>query len=249
MVGKQRSKNFNGHLFWRGRIHSYTRFFMRPDSSGGTLFLASEQISIGDMRQLARVVRRLIVGPVSDWYRFWETIAQLESLAGLGRGVSINGPVQFGNPLRTTLAEDVSINPGFRCNGAGKLTVGPHVHFAPNVTILTSNHRFEVPDSLPYDETRVAEDVTIDACVWIGDRVLIVPGVTVGEGAILAAGSVVTRDVEPLAIVGGAPAKLIRYRNREAYESLRAQGKYLNWPRDYDLVNRRKTQIRRRART
>ncbi|MBX7167446.1 MAG: acyltransferase [Pirellulales bacterium] len=137
------------------------------------------------------------------------------------------------------------MNPGFVSKGTGRLFIGSHVHMGEHVTIITDNHNFEVPLTLPYDKGHVAKDVVIGDCVWLGDRVLIVPGVTIGEGAVVAAGSIVTRDVPPLAIVGGAPAKVIRERNREAYEHLKAAGSYLGMPRDHDLVNRRRVRLRR----
>ena len=192
-----------------------------------------------------RAARKFVLRPLRKWYVYWDTLNTLESLASIGKGVAINGPVYFGNPEGTYLSEDVSIRAGFASKGEGKLTIGSHVHFGENITILTSNHNFDRPESLPYDGTRIPKDVTIGQCVWIGEGVLIVPGVSVGEGAILAAGAVVTSDVPPLAIAGGVPAAVIRYRDKEAYEGLKSKGLYLNWPRDYDLVNGRRTQLSR----
>jgi chloramphenicol O-acetyltransferase type B len=193
-----------------------------------------------------RLFRKLVLRPLHDWYSYWDTVNQVESLASLGPGLAVNGPVDFGNPGSTHLAEDVSINAGFAAKGTGRLTIGSHVHFGEQVKILTSNHNFEQPECLPYDHQRNDKDVKIGDCVWIGDQVVIVPGVTVGEGAVLAAAAVVTRDVSPLAIVGGSPAAVIRYRDTQTYEALKAKGHYLNWPRDCDVVNGKKTHLKRR---
>jgi acetyltransferase-like isoleucine patch superfamily enzyme len=195
------------------------------------------------MRLLFRSVRKFLIAPAVRWYRTWEAVIALEECARVGAGVSINGPIRFGNPSATILGDDVSINPGFRSAGGGRLNIGSHVHMGSNITILTENHNFERPESLPYDKLRIPKDVTIGDSVWIGDGVMITPGVTIGEGAIVAAGAVVSNDVKPRMIVGGAPAKCIRERDHEGYDA--AQGKYLSWPRDYDLVNRRRVQIRR----
>jgi maltose O-acetyltransferase len=83
---------------------------------------------------------------------------------------------------------------------------------------------------LPYDKVRIKKAVVIEDCVWIGESVCIVPGVTIGEGAIVAMGSVVTRDVPPLAVVGGAPARVIKMRDAEIYWKLKSEGKFINWP-------------------
>lgn len=91
--------------------------------------------------------------------------------------------------------------------------------------IITENHNYE-GEKLPYDTTYIRKNVTIGDCVWVGSRVIIMGGVSIGEGAIIAAGSVVTKDVPPLAIVGGNPAKLIKYRDAEHYYRLKEQKKF-----------------------
>ena len=57
-----------------------------------------------------------------------------------------------------------------------------------------------------------ARKVTVSSDVWIGARVIILPGVTIGQGAIIAAGAVVTKDVPPFSVVGGVPARVIKFR-------------------------------------
>lgn len=191
-------------------------------------------------------LRKFIVDPIVHWYQRMALIRTLELIAEVGPGVSIRGPLGIGNPANTFFGEDLSINPGFVCKGRGKLTVGAHVHMGEHITIITDNHNFEKPEHLPYDSVRIVGDVTIGDCVWIGDRALILPGVNIGEGAIIAAGAVVTKDVPPLTIVGGNPAKEIRSRDRDNYHMLREQDRYILWPRDYDRVNRVKVRLRRK---
>ena len=101
---------------------------------------------------------------------------------------------------------------GLNCRVAGPLSIGDDVMMAPNVTIVTQNH--EVSDlSIPMRlQTAPKKKVVIGNDVWIGSRVTIMPGVTLGDGCVIGAGAVVTRDVPPYAVVGGVPAKIIRYR-------------------------------------
>ena len=82
-----------------------------------------------------------------------------------------------------------------------------------DVTIITRNHRFDRTD-IPMMEQGFEEErpVYIGNDVWIGDRALILPGVHVGDGSIIAAGAVVTKDVPPHSIVAGVPARKIRDR-------------------------------------
>jgi maltose O-acetyltransferase len=94
-------------------------------------------------------------------------------------------------------------------DGRGGLSIGDYVSISPGVWILTDSH--DMHDPLFRE---VLAPVTIGNHAWIGSRALILPGVTVGEGAVVAAGAVVTSDVEPYTVVGGVPARPIGTRNR-----------------------------------
>ncbi len=91
--------------------------------------------------------------------------------------------------------------------------------------IITENHNYE-GEAIPYDSTNITKKVIIEDNVWFGNRVLVTGNVTISEGAIIAAGSVVVKDVPYCAIVGGNPAKVIKYRDIAHYESLKAQRKF-----------------------
>lgn len=101
---------------------------------------------------------------------------------------------------------------GVNCSVHGPITIGDNVMMGPDVTILTQTHNIERTD-IPMGQQgmRVAE-VVIGNDVWIGMRVIIMPGVKVGDGVVIGAGAVVTKDVPAFAIVGGVPAKVIKYR-------------------------------------
>lgn len=94
----------------------------------------------------------------------------------------------------------------------GKVVIEDNVIFGPNVSVFSENHNFENPD-LPVNVQGVnRKGVTIKRGVWIGTRAVILDGVTIGENSIIAAGSVVNKEVLPYSIVGGVPAKLIKTR-------------------------------------
>lgn len=104
---------------------------------------------------------------------------------------------------------------GLSCRVTGPLSIGDDVMMAPGVMIFTQNH--ETSDLTRPMRLQTAEKlkVTIGNDVWIGANALILPGITVGSGVIIAAGAVVTKDVPDYAVVGGNPARIIKYRNEQ----------------------------------
>ena len=194
------------------------------------------------------VVDRWGVRPVRRWWLRQSALRQLSQLAELGDGVTVNGAVRFGSPATTHLGDDVSINDGLVTVGSGSLVIGSHVHFGEGIRILTENHHFRDAEALPYDAVRVPGDVVIGDGVWIGSWSTIMPGVTIGDGAIIGGASVVTRDVEDCTIVGGAPSRPIGSRDPEHFRRLTSEGSWIGWPRDLDVVIGRHMQAPRKAR-
>ena len=143
--------------------------------------------------------------------------------AARGVNVEIVPRCRFENPEHIRIGNHVFINSGAAFHGVGGLWIGDNISFSPNVQIHTSNHRYE-GDALPYDRYSILRPVRIESHAWIGANALICPGVTIGEGAIVAMGSVVTRDVPPLALVGGNPARVIKQRDTARFERLKAAG-------------------------
>ncbi|MBU3088279.1 acyltransferase [Clostridium gasigenes] len=108
---------------------------------------------------------------------------------------------------------------------SGGCRIGSYVHCGNNLDIITSNHNYN-GELIPYDHTHIKKSVIINDFVWIGNNVSILPGVNVGEGAIIGMGSVVTKDVPQYAIIGGNPAKVIKYRDKCKFEELKRNGKF-----------------------
>lgn len=96
------------------------------------------------------------------------------------------------------------------------LTIGNHVIFGPNPTIITGDHRMDVVGRFLADvhEKRPGNDlpVTIGDDVWVGANVTILKGVTIERDSVVAAGAVVTRSCPPYAVIGGVPARVLKYR-------------------------------------
>lgn len=126
---------------------------------------------------------------------------------------------------KTRLGRNPSFN-GFTVNGHGRLTIGDNFHSGTDCLIITSIHNYDSGTCIPYDETHIPKDVVIGDNVWFGDRVLVIGSVTIGNGAIIQAGAVVVKDVPELAIAGGNPATVFKYRDREHYNRLVADGKF-----------------------
>jgi len=115
------------------------------------------------------------------------------------------------------LGDLVLLGKNVEFRGAGTLKIGSNTVIGHNVMVITSNHNYEKPKWLPFDDGIDAKDNVIGENVWIGNNVIITPGVKIGDGAVIGAGSVVSRDVPPLGVAAGNPAKVVKYRDEEGY--------------------------------
>jgi acetyltransferase-like isoleucine patch superfamily enzyme len=135
-------------------------------------------------------------------------LAVLRNLgASIGHGVAVHHGLQVRSPGRLQIGDDCFIAEGVVLDARGGLSVGSHVSINSGVQIWSAQHDYRSPD-FAYE----AKPVSIGDRAWISARVIVLPGVTIGEGAVAAAGAVVTADVAPWTVVGGAPAKVIASR-------------------------------------
>lgn len=120
----------------------------------------------------------------------------------------------------THLGSNCNFN-GMSVQGRGKVTIGNNFHSGPQCLIISQIHNYDNGTKIPYDDTYILRDIRIEDQVWLGSRVIVLGGVTIGEGAIIQAGSVVVSDIPKYAIAGGHPCKVFKYRDIEHYERLK----------------------------
>lgn len=119
--------------------------------------------------------------------------------------------VDFRSPYRIKIGEHTNINKRCVIDGRGGLTIGNNVDIAQDVYIWTEQHDY---NSSTFDS--ISAPIVIEDYVWVASRATILPGVTLGRGAVVASGAVVTKNVPSLSIVGGVPARIIGKRDENA---------------------------------
>lgn len=127
-----------------------------------------------------------------------------------GSNVNIEKGADFGTGKGISLGDYSGI--GVNCKVRGPLSIGENVMMGPNVNILTHSHNFDRTDIPMCKQGGYFKSVTIGNDVWIGMNTLILPGVHIGNGVIIGAGAVVTKDIPDYVVVGGVPAKIIKNR-------------------------------------
>lgn len=139
---------------------------------------------------------------------------------------------RFNTAYKFILGHNVQF--GNNCLFDAPAIIADNVLFAGNVTLLGKNdHTFTTPCKTIWDSSRgKISPVIIESDVWIGHGSIIMSGLSIGAGAIVAAGSIVTKDIPPCAIVGGNPAKIIKYRfaNQEDIK------KHCEWLKNISII-------------
>ena len=129
----------------------------------------------------------------------------------LGRGSTIHTNVRINHSYRITAGQYLNINWGTLIDGRGGIEIGDYALIGPGVYIGSTNHIINPTRGEPRAlQNHTDQPVKIGSNTWIGANCMICPGVTIGDNSIVAAGSVVTRDVPPMVLAAGNPAKVKR---------------------------------------
>lgn len=158
-----------------------------------------------------------------DYNRLYEDQAEerqailQQMLGALGEGSFIQGPITFHYGSHTRIGKACFINFNFTVQDDAEVTIGDDCNFGPNITIVTPVHpllaherrRLMTAEGRPA-QLCYARPVSIGPDCWLGANVTICPGVSIGEGAVIGAGSVVTRDIPAHVFAAGVPCRVIR---------------------------------------
>lgn len=126
-------------------------------------------------------------------------------------GAILQGNVHMGTNC-SVQAGSMLIGYGTAEKPVGKIQLGNDVRIAPNVQMIGGNHIFSDPEVPITKQGMENKPIIVGNDVWIAGRATIMAGVRIGDGAVVGAGAVVTKDVPAFAIVGGVPAKILKYR-------------------------------------
>ena len=173
----------------------------------------------------ARLLKRLKARLAEHRRRAMESRLR-ESVAACGDGLRVNGESVIHGASNVRLGNNVNFN-GMSIWGAGGVTIGDNFHSAAGCKIFSVNHNYDHGSKIPYDSTVIHKPVTIEDNVWFGYGVMVMPGSVIREGAVIGAGAVVAGTIDKCAVAVGNPARVVKYRDIEHYETLKAQRQFL----------------------
>lgn len=131
-----------------------------------------------------------------------------EIFGSYGKRVSVQANFNCDNGLNIHVGEDFLSNYNLTILDIAPVNIGHNVMIGPNVDIYTVNHPMTVQGRRDYKA--IAKPVNIGNDVWIGGKAAIIPGVTIGNNVVVAAGAIITKDIPDNSLVGGVPAKVIK---------------------------------------
>jgi acetyltransferase-like isoleucine patch superfamily enzyme len=131
----------------------------------------------------------------------------------LAKGAVVMGHFRMRRPSRIHIGQGTVVGDRVELDGRASLFIGNHVNISSEVMIYTLQHAFNQPGF-----ENVGAPVVVEDHVWLSTRCILLPGVRIGQGAVVAAGAVVTKDVPALAVVAGIPAKVIGQRSADVLD-------------------------------
>ena len=137
-------------------------------------------------------------------------------IASIGHGSKVHPTVILRQAERISIGDNCLINHNNVLQAGkkvGRIAIGNYVHTGANVMMFAFNHGIDKLNIPTIEQNYYDGDIIIEDDVWIGAGSVILPGVKIGKGSVIASNSVVNKDVEPFSIVGGVPAKLLKERN------------------------------------
>ena len=154
--------------------------------------------------------------PHASWIKHVRSMVCRPLFKKYGKNVDIGPEVEFFNVRNSEIGDNSGIG---AYSSIGTVRIGNYVMMGTHCMIISQNHRFN-DLTTPMCRQGFQEDrpIIVEDDVWIGSRVIILPGVRIGHGSIIGAGAVVTKDVKPYTIIGGNPAKVIGCRKGVHYK-------------------------------
>lgn len=143
-----------------------------------------------------------------------------------GNNISVLPGFKFGHSENLILHDNIVLGENIFINAHGGVEIGSGTITGPDVMIFSVNHIYDSEEAIPFSEELSLKPVIIGENCWIGARSFICPGVTLGEGCVVAACSVVTKSFPCCSVIGGNPAKLIKTKNTEMYYKAKKKKKY-----------------------
>ncbi len=133
--------------------------------------------------------------------------------ARVGKRVVFYSGIWIFSGRNLKLGDDVDVAKGVLITTDGGVDIGDRVLIGYNTMILSSNHHIPAVEQKIFESGHQKKPVFIESDVWIGGGSVVLPGVTIGTGAVVAAGSIITKDIPAYAIAAGVPAKVLKYRD------------------------------------
>jgi acetyltransferase-like isoleucine patch superfamily enzyme len=188
------------------------------------------------MRQLGQLLIKLLYfAKIDIFFEKIESVMKSVSVYRLNKKLPCKltfvdegggGFVIAGAPNKFSIGEGSYLKSGSYVECSGGVTIGKYCHLSRGVTIFSTTHEYDSRPKIPYDEVVTPRPVVIKDFVWVASHVIILGGITIGEGAIIGAGAVVIKDVPDYAIVFGNPGRIVGHRGVEHFKKLKEEGKF-----------------------